>query len=333
MRYVRTPEGARFYKAPIGSPIIKDKVTGKLKAVLAKADLSEPDGYGSHRPAGPEYGAPFWKADDGMYPEDVYSPDALKLYGSGPDMRTAESEVLSAMRKARGNPDYELTIYRAVSPDDSRDSREGDWVTPSKAYADQHGRGPLNGKYVVRSKKVKARTLWTEGNSLLEWGYHPEDSKTVNRSFLDSIVGAGKEGGFTVSVKDESFKRTGFAVAKQGMGDHFSVDDPDFHDKFDAYIADHWDTLTTDPEAYLGGWVDTETGEIWLDVPEVTESRKDAYDRARQRGEIAIADLAKYANGEDGEIRIQYSERPPAGTPAHDDWMDLNGVIHKENTP
>jgi len=246
VRYVRTPEGARFYKAPIGSPIIKDKVTGKLKAVLAKADLSEPDGYGSHRPAGPEYGAPFWKADDGMYPEDVYSPDALKLYGSGPDMRTAESEVLSAMRKARGNPDYELTIYRAVSPDDSRDWREGDWVTPSKAYADQHGRGPLNGKYVVRSKKVKARTLWTEGNSLLEWGYHPEDSKTVL---------------------------------------------------------------------------------------EVTESRKDAYDRARQRGEIAIADLAKYANGEDGEIRIQYSERPPAGTPAHDDWMDLNGVIHKENTP
>lgn len=88
--------------------------------------------------------------------------------------------------------------------------------------------------------------------------------------------------------------------------------------------------MQDDPEAYLGGWVDTETGEIWLDIPEVTDTKQAAYERAKQRGEIAIADLAKYAKGEDGEIRIRYSQRPPKGTPAHDDWMDTQGVIHKE---
>lgn len=37
-RRVRTPAGARFYGAPIGSPIVKDKVTGKLKAVTKALD-------------------------------------------------------------------------------------------------------------------------------------------------------------------------------------------------------------------------------------------------------------------------------------------------------
>jgi hypothetical protein len=35
-RRIRTPEGAKFYGAPIGTPIVRDRVTGKLKAATAK---------------------------------------------------------------------------------------------------------------------------------------------------------------------------------------------------------------------------------------------------------------------------------------------------------
>lgn len=46
-RRVRTPAGARFYGAPIGSPIVKDKVTGKLKAVTKALDKATANTGGS----------------------------------------------------------------------------------------------------------------------------------------------------------------------------------------------------------------------------------------------------------------------------------------------
>ena len=47
----------------------------------------------------------------------------------------------------------------------------GDWVTINKKYALGHGKSVLNGKYKIISKKVKAKELWTDGNSIHEWGY------------------------------------------------------------------------------------------------------------------------------------------------------------------
>lgn len=49
----------------------------------------------------------------------------------------------------------------------------GDWVTISKQYAADHGRSALNGKYKILSKTVKAKDLYTDGNSIHEWGYSP----------------------------------------------------------------------------------------------------------------------------------------------------------------
>lgn len=46
-RKVRTPAGARFYGAPIGTPIVKDKVTGKLKAVTKALDKATTNTGGS----------------------------------------------------------------------------------------------------------------------------------------------------------------------------------------------------------------------------------------------------------------------------------------------
>lgn len=49
----------------------------------------------------------------------------------------------------------------------------GDWVTLNKQYAIEHGRSNLNNMFKVISKTVTAKCLFTDGNSIHEWGYDP----------------------------------------------------------------------------------------------------------------------------------------------------------------
>ena len=49
----------------------------------------------------------------------------------------------------------------------------GDWVTIVRRYAKEHGQDNLNNKFRIISKKVKAKDVYTDGNSLAEWGYSP----------------------------------------------------------------------------------------------------------------------------------------------------------------
>jgi len=51
---------------------------------------------------------------------------------------------------------------------------KGNWVTPNIAYAKLHGIGNLNNKYKIVRKTVRAKDLYTDGNSLSEWGYDPQ---------------------------------------------------------------------------------------------------------------------------------------------------------------
>jgi hypothetical protein len=69
-------------------------------------------------------------------------------------------------------------INRLKALPESKDEKitinPGDWVTICKQYAVDHGKSNLNGKYRILSKTVFARDLFTEGNSLHEWGYDPQ---------------------------------------------------------------------------------------------------------------------------------------------------------------
>jgi hypothetical protein len=47
----------------------------------------------------------------------------------------------------------------------------GDWVTLNKNYAIEHGKSSLRGKYKIVSKSVAAKTLYTDANSVHEFGY------------------------------------------------------------------------------------------------------------------------------------------------------------------
>lgn len=52
---------------------------------------------------------------------------------------------------------------------------KGDWVTINRDYAKSHGESALNGKYKILTKKVKAKDLYTNGDSIHEFGYWPTD--------------------------------------------------------------------------------------------------------------------------------------------------------------
>ena len=47
----------------------------------------------------------------------------------------------------------------------------GDWVTIVRNYAKEHGKAHLKNKYRILSKKVKAKEIFTSGDSLAEWGF------------------------------------------------------------------------------------------------------------------------------------------------------------------
>jgi hypothetical protein len=87
----------------------------------------------------------------------------------------SDRESLSAIRKTRNKPDASLRIYRAVPPGVT-DISPGDWVTPSRTYAREHGMHPTdsNQDMPVISMMVPAKhVVEGSGNSINEWGYRP----------------------------------------------------------------------------------------------------------------------------------------------------------------
>lgn len=81
-------------------------------------------------------------------------------------------ESLAAIAAVAGRPDAMVTIYRAVPPGVDAIG-EGDWVTPSRAYAQQHAMvndDPAN-DWPVLEMKVPAAQLRTPGDSVDEWGW------------------------------------------------------------------------------------------------------------------------------------------------------------------
>lgn len=71
-----------------------------------------------------------------------------------------------------GEKDVKVKVYRAV-PTSVKEGklRNGDWVTPSKKYADMHGTNRLEGKYRIIEDEVPANQLWWDGNDANEFGF------------------------------------------------------------------------------------------------------------------------------------------------------------------
>lgn len=173
---VPTPSGLAKGVALGAAPLLgAGKLAGKIDdALKASEKLTEVAYRGSHKAPTPEFAAPLFDLTKGgeFYPESVYSIKAAQLYPTG--FAKADKEAYQIARAIRGNPEAEVSIYRAVPNDENIKSiNPGDWTTLSKDYAKTHGESVLRGNYKIISKKVKAKELYTDAESIHELGYWP----------------------------------------------------------------------------------------------------------------------------------------------------------------
>lgn len=148
-------------------------------ALRAGASRNIEDYGGSHRAPGREYGASLDDPREMFGGDDIYSENAMRYFGHGDTAMDRES--IRAINAARGNPDAEITVYRAIPSDlEGAEINMGDWVTPSRRYAEIHGEGPLGGDYQIIEQKVRAGDLFTDGD-IHEWGYTPEPQTSAQR--------------------------------------------------------------------------------------------------------------------------------------------------------
>lgn len=166
-----------------------------LLDVPKEADLSY---RGSHVAPDAEYGAPLYDVTD-MIPEDIYGSKGIQYYGIGDP--TIDKETFDVLRAARGKPDMEVPIFRAV-PQGVKDINAGDWVTTSREYARRHGENALGGKYDILESTAPAKKLQTEGYPYefgllpalggLAVGLTPEDAMAMGSGMPAAMQAAGQ---------------------------------------------------------------------------------------------------------------------------------------------
>ena len=159
--------------APNGKPSKLNSMQPETpEAEGPKYSVAQEDYHGEHKAPNAESGAPLHDITKGgeIYPDDVYSPKGLQYYGTGQDQ--ADKESFNVIKNTKDKPDAMVTMYRAVPKDsDISTINNGDWVSLSKTYAKEHGESALNDDYKIISQKVKANELFTNGDSINEFGY------------------------------------------------------------------------------------------------------------------------------------------------------------------
>lgn len=100
-----------------------------------------------------------------------------QLYRTGDAKSDAES--FSVIHSLTGDPNQMVTIYRAV-PAGVGTINNGDWVTLSPSYAAQHNESNLNGQGHVIQDQARVADLWTDGDSINEFGLDRSNNKSAD---------------------------------------------------------------------------------------------------------------------------------------------------------
>jgi predicted transcriptional regulator len=160
------------------------------RKVMHKAEGGEVDYRGEHTAPGPHYGAPLHDvSSNGMYPADFYGNNGRRYYANeGWDF---DNDAYNKVTRVKNKPNAMVSIHRAVPTSVYKEAlkkeaplkhmiRKGDWVAINKEYARAHGESVLNGDYKIASMRVPAKHVWTNADSIHEWGYHPEEEKKAS---------------------------------------------------------------------------------------------------------------------------------------------------------
>lgn len=157
----------------------------------AEGGLADDSYRGEHTAPGPHFGAPMHDVTRDMYPKDFYGPNGFRYYADYGEQK--DRDAYNKVTRVKGKPDEMVYIHRAIPTKVYNEAmkkdaplkhmiRPGDWVAINKDYAKEHGDSVLQGDYKVASMRVPAKHVWTNGDSVHEWGYHPVESKATGGS-------------------------------------------------------------------------------------------------------------------------------------------------------
>ncbi len=183
---------ARKYKS--AEEFVKAQQPTKVKFISAK---SSKDYMGGHEaPMAEDINAPIWDltgkyTGNKLYPDDIYGFDSARLYSSGMDYDTT---AISILKSLKNKPNAKVTVYRAIPKDIKGEINPGDWVTLVKEYAKDHGESNLGGNYKIVKKEVFARDIFTDANSIQEFGYDPQPRLAPKDTPYELLSKAYKEG-------------------------------------------------------------------------------------------------------------------------------------------
>lgn len=187
--------------------------------------IAEGDYHMQHTAPGPDFGAPLHDlTSTGMYPDDVYTHPHHYTY------EDADRRSMAKAHSLRGKPDSMVRIYRALPPEHAHEGiHPGDWVSIDRAYAVQHGKHPDDPKqdWPVVSARVPAKHVYTNGDSISEWGYHgPEtvgatgkplyNGPTKHFTFSGGGTGPAESGRTRVNAWDPDGNYAGHVEAEHG---------------------------------------------------------------------------------------------------------------------
>lgn len=110
--------------------------------------------------------------NSGLFPNDILeNPEKYFADAHRVDIK----DMCDIIKKAQGNPDAEITIYRG-SP--INELNKGDWVTLSKDYAKRYaGMMSENPKSKLYKYQVKAKDISFNNSSFIENGYWGDKMK------------------------------------------------------------------------------------------------------------------------------------------------------------
>ena len=141
--------------------------------------------HGEHGAPDPDTGSPLHDVTKNKtYPKDFYGHDGFRQYSDqGEHM---DREAHNTVTRFKDRPNDKLWIHRAIPKSLHKEAmktdaplrhmiRKGDWVSIHKGYAKEHGEAHLKNDYHIASMRVPASHVYTNGDSIHEWGYHPPE--------------------------------------------------------------------------------------------------------------------------------------------------------------
>lgn len=153
-------------------------------------DLSYQTG---HRPEQTQAYASDITLNGELLPDEFYQKPQYYYNFKDKDLGQAYKESFEALEKVKGNPEAEITIYRAG---ETNEINHGDWVTLSKSYAIEHAESYKENNFEgavnmqVTEMTVKANHVQFAGDDICEFGYfadgleHAKNLETKNVIYM-----------------------------------------------------------------------------------------------------------------------------------------------------